>query len=140
VPTTLEPATLSSVFLFRGLSPEEVERLARLLRERTFPAGTSVVTAEQPGEAVFVVLEGSLKVYLEQLDTGGVILAVLGVGEVVGGMSLADSLGRSASVITLEETRLLWVEGATFTEALLKMPTMALNLANLLSRRLPLRA
>ena len=140
MPTTPKPATLSGVSLFRGLSPEELEQLARLLCERTFPAGTSVVTLEQPGDAVFVVLEGSVKIHLEQLDTAGVILAVLGVGEVVGEAHLADNLGRSACVITLEETRLLWAEGATFWEVLLKSPTMALNLANLLSRRLSLRA
>ena len=86
------------------------------------------------------MLEGSVKIHLEQLDTAGVILAVLGVGEVVGEAHLADNLGRSACVITLEETRLLWAEGATFREVLLKSPTMALNLANLLSRRLSLRA
>jgi CRP/FNR family transcriptional regulator, cyclic AMP receptor protein len=138
VPSTPEPATLSEVSLFRGLSPEELERLAPLLRERTFSAGASVVIAEQPGEAIFVVLEGSVKVHLEQPDADGVILAVLGPGEVVGEMSLADSLGRSASVRTLEETRFVWAEGATLREALLRSPTMALNLANLLSRRLRL--
>ncbi len=54
------------------------------------------MTAEQPGETVYVVLEGSVKVHLEQPDGTEVILAVLGPGEVVEEMSLADSLGRSA--------------------------------------------
>src|SRR3712207_8051625 len=39
-----------------------------------------------------------------------VILAVLGPGEVIGEMSLADSLGRSADVATLEETTFLWMD------------------------------
>ncbi len=62
--TTPDPAVVSRVFLFRDLEPEELERLAFLLHEKTFPAGASVITAEQPGGAVYVILEGSVKVHL----------------------------------------------------------------------------
>jgi CRP/FNR family transcriptional regulator, cyclic AMP receptor protein len=84
MPTTPDPGTLSGVFLFRGLDPQELERLASLLHERSFPAGASVMNADQPGEAVFVVLEGSVKVHLEQPDAAGVIPAVLGPGRAGG--------------------------------------------------------
>jgi CRP-like cAMP-binding protein len=56
----------------------ELERLAPLLHERSFPAGASVLTAEQPCEAVYVVLRGSVKVHLPTPDGAEVILAVLG--------------------------------------------------------------
>jgi CRP/FNR family cyclic AMP-dependent transcriptional regulator len=78
-----------------------VRTLAPLLQERSFPAGASVLTAEQPGEAVYILLKGSVKVYVTHTDGSEVILAILGTGEIVGEMSLADSLGRSASVTTL---------------------------------------
>ncbi len=42
----------------------ELERLAPLVHERTFPAGTNVIAAEEPGEEVYVLLEGSVKVHL----------------------------------------------------------------------------
>jgi CRP/FNR family cyclic AMP-dependent transcriptional regulator len=86
--------------LFRGVPAQELERLAPLLHERGFPAGATVMTAEQPGEAVYVLLSSSVKVHLFTPDGAEVILAALGPGEVVGEMSLADSLGRSASVST----------------------------------------
>jgi CRP/FNR family cyclic AMP-dependent transcriptional regulator len=87
---------------------------------------------------VYVLLEGSVKV--ELLTPGGteVILAVLGPGEVVGEMSLADSLGRSAGVKTLEETTLLCMDRVTFLSSVEEAPVLARNLANLLSRRLRL--
>jgi CRP/FNR family transcriptional regulator, cyclic AMP receptor protein len=137
-PSPAEPDVLSGLALFQGVPARELERLARLLHRRSLPAGTEVIAAEEPGEEVYVLLEGSVKVGL--LTPGGteVILAVLGPGEVVGEMSLADSLGRSASVRTLEETTLLCMDRMTFLSSVEEAPTLARNLANLLSRRLRL--
>jgi CRP/FNR family cyclic AMP-dependent transcriptional regulator len=124
--------------LFRGMPAQELERLAPLLHERGFPAGATVLTAEQPGEAVYVLLRGSVKVHPLTPDGAEVILGVLGPGEVVGEMSLADSLGRSASVTTLEESTLLWIDRATFRTGIEGSPVLARNLADILSRRVRL--
>jgi CRP/FNR family cyclic AMP-dependent transcriptional regulator len=56
----------------------------------------------------------------------------------IGEMSLADSLGRSANVIALEETSFLLMDRETFRVSVEELPTMALNLADALSRRLRL--
>jgi len=94
--------------------------------------------AGQPGEAVYVVLEGSVKASVVRPDGAEVILAILGPGEVVGEMSPADSLGRSADVVTLEGTTLLWIDRPTFRAGLSASPALARNLAEVLSRRLRL--
>jgi CRP/FNR family cyclic AMP-dependent transcriptional regulator len=137
-PPNPDPATLSGISLFRGVPARELERLAPLLHERTLPAGTDLIAAEEQGEEVYVLLEGSVKVELLTPEGTEVILAVLGPGEVVGEMSLADSLGRSASVKTLEETTLLCMDRVTFRTSVEEAPAVARNLANLLSRRLRL--
>lgn len=59
-------------------------RLASSARRRTFAAGTTVVVADRPGKAVYIVLEGSAKVAVTQPDGAEVIPAVPGPGEVVG--------------------------------------------------------
>jgi CRP-like cAMP-binding protein len=66
------------------------------------------------------------------------ILAILGAGEIVGEMSLVDSFERSASVVTLEPCTFLLTGRPTFWSSLQEMPMMALNLVNILSRRLRL--
>jgi CRP/FNR family transcriptional regulator, cyclic AMP receptor protein len=88
------------------------------MHERSFPAASSVLTAEQPGEAVYVILTGSAKAYVLRSDGTEVILAVLGPGAVVGEMSLADSLGRSADVLTLEESTFLWMDRRSFRSSI----------------------
>jgi CRP/FNR family transcriptional regulator, cyclic AMP receptor protein len=77
-------------------------------------------------------------VYVTRPDGTEVVLAALGGAELIGEMSLADSLGRSANVITLEETSFLLMDRETFRASVEELPTMALNLADALSRRLRL--
>ena len=132
------PATLSGISLFRGMPIRELERLAPLLHERSFPAGTSVLTAEQPAEAIYIIIEGSVKIHLFTPDGTELILAVLGPGEIVGEMSFADSLGRSANVTTLEESAFLWMDRRTFRSGVESSTVLGRNLADVLSRRLRL--
>ena len=137
-PTNPDPAILSGISLFRGLPARELERLAPLLHERSFPSDTNVITAEEKADSVYVILEGTAKVYMTHTDGQEVILAILGPGEIVGEMSAADSHGRSASVLTLEDSTLLWMERHTFLTSMEQMPTVARNLVGILSRRLRL--
>ena len=127
---------LSELALFRGLTPGQLTRLSSYLHRITFPAGTNIMAAEQPGEAVYIILSGTVKVHLEQLDGSSVILAVLGSGDVVGEMSLLDSGGRSANVITSDECTCLWLARHVLQECMQRMPALANNLMFILSSRL----
>jgi CRP/FNR family cyclic AMP-dependent transcriptional regulator len=138
MPATPDPATLSEVTLFRSLSSEQLTKLAALLHERIFAAEANVMTAEEPGGGAYVILEGSVKVYITHTDGTEVILAILGPGEIVGEMSVADSLGRSASVRTLEDTTFLWMDRRTLLSSMEEIPAIARNLVGILSRRLRL--
>jgi CRP/FNR family cyclic AMP-dependent transcriptional regulator len=67
-----------------------------------------------------------------------VILGIRGRGEIVGEMSLVDRQGRSASVVTLEDCTLLWLDRPSFETCLQTMPPLSTNLVRLLARRLRL--
>jgi CRP/FNR family cyclic AMP-dependent transcriptional regulator len=138
VPDRIDPSALSEVALFRGLPPEQLEKLARMLHERNFPASTNVIAAEERGEGVYAILSGTAKVYVNDADGSEVIIAILGPGEVVGEMSLADSLGRSANVLTLERSSFLRMDRRTLLASMDESPVIARNLADILSRRLRL--
>ncbi len=138
MPAVTDPNTLSEVALFRGLTPAQLGGLNELLRRKTFPAGATFITAEQPGQAVYFIINGAVKVYIDDADGVDVILAILVAGEVVGEMSLLDCESRSANVITLEETTVFWMDHTSFRECLQAMPTLQQNLLYLLCRRLRL--
>ena len=129
---------LARIPLFEGMPRSELSRLSEYLYESRFPAGANVLVADQPGEAVYVILAGSVKVHAIRPDGTEVVLAVLGTGEVLGEMSAADSLGRSASVVTLEETKLLWMDRRTFGASVSSSTVLSRNLSEVLSKRVRL--
>ena len=129
---------LAGLPLFRGLPEGQLAKLSMHLSSKRYRAGTEIIRVNQPGEIAYIILEGSVKIYLDQPDGTDVILASLGAGEILGEMSLADSLGRSATVATLEPSTLLLIDRATFWASLKEMPTMTYNLVDILSRRLRL--
>jgi CRP/FNR family cyclic AMP-dependent transcriptional regulator len=132
----IDANSLAEIPLFKGLPAERLKRLTEILRKKVVPSGTNMITAEQPGEVVYVILEGTVKILIEQVDGREVILAFLGAGDTVGEMSLVDSSGRSANVMTMERCTLLWMDRATFQEMLRNVPEFAQNLVKLLAGRL----
>jgi CRP/FNR family cyclic AMP-dependent transcriptional regulator len=133
---TVPLSALASMPLFRDVSLEQVARFANLLEPRFCRARTPIVTGDEPGDGVCIVLDGSVKVFVETSDGNRVVLAILTAGELVGEMSTVDRLGRSATVITHEDSVLLWMEHAAFWDCLRETPRMSFNLATILSRRL----
>jgi CRP/FNR family cyclic AMP-dependent transcriptional regulator len=138
MPVMSDFGLLGDIFLFHNLDSEQLTWLNDHLHRRTVPPGSNIAFVEQPGEVVYIILEGTVKIHVEQLDGTDVILAILGPGDTVGEMSLVDSAGRSANVVTLEECSLLWMERAAFQECLQIMPAVTYNLVGILSNRLRL--
>ncbi len=134
----LDALDLETIPLFRGLNPAEQRHLHDLLGVKTFPAGSDILTAEQQGDVAYIVLDGTVKVQVDGPDGTPVILAILRAGEIAGEMSLVDRLGRSATVVAMEQTALAWLTRTDFWHCLRSMPTMTFNLAGIHSRRLRL--
>lgn len=133
-----DPNSLQDIFLFEGLPLHQLERLNELLHRKRFPAGASIITVEQPGEAIYILREGTVKIYVDKSDGSEVILALLGAGDTVGEMSLVDSSGHSASVITMEKSTFLWLDKPSFRDCLETMPGLTNNMLKTLSGRLRL--
>jgi CRP/FNR family transcriptional regulator, cyclic AMP receptor protein len=128
---------LSDIPLFAGLTPTQLDWVAQRSHRRVFEAGRNVMTIEQPGEAVYIILHGTVKIHIEQSERD-VILSILGTGDPLGEMSLIDSVGRSASAVTLENSLLLWMDKATFHYILDNFTPVARNLVKILSARVRL--
>lgn len=129
---------LSFIPLFEGLPESDLNWIAARAHRRLFTSGTNIITAEQPGEAVYVILHGTVKIHIEQADGRDVVLSIIGSGDTLGEMSLLDSAGRSASAITLEDSLLLWMDKAAFQKILADFPPVAHNLVRILSARVRL--
>src|SRR5215208_5996534 len=105
---------LGKLELFRGLSAAELTQVNDLLGRTKFPTGAMILTADQPGEIAYIILDGTLKVSTIQSNGRELTLALLGPGEIVGELSLADRAARSADVTALEPSVLVWLDRGTF--------------------------
>ncbi|MBA2598494.1 MAG: Crp/Fnr family transcriptional regulator [Chloroflexota bacterium] len=129
---------LGKLELFRGLSAAELTRVNALLGRTAFPSGAMILTATQPGEIAYIILDGTLKVSTLQSNGRELILALLGAGEIVGELALADRSGRSADVTALERATLVWIDRGSFAQLRRDIPGITENLLGLLARRLRL--
>ena len=128
--------SLRKIPLFAGLSERELALLGCLLHTVHFAGGQTIISADEPGIATFIVETGFVRVHVDQADGSDTVLAILGPGELVGEMSLVDQLARSASVVAHEPTTLFTFDRPAFWSCLRTMPIMGFNLSIILSRRL----
>ncbi|MCL4515606.1 MAG: Crp/Fnr family transcriptional regulator [Firmicutes bacterium] len=129
-------ALLREVPLFAGMDERELTKLAGIAHERQYPKGAVLFFSDEPGDALFVIKDGSVKIYLLAGDGREKTLAIFGKGDFFGEMALLDEGPRSAIAETLEETHLLVVDKANFTRLLESTPRMALKIIRVLTERL----
>jgi len=127
---------LATVPLLSQIAPEELRRFAEVTREKQYPKGSVILFEDDPGDSLFVVRAGRVKVVLVAEDGREVILGVLGVGEHFGELSLIDDQPRSAHVIAMEDSTLLVLRRDDFRRRVEATPIVAWALLSELSRRL----
>lgn len=138
MPAVEDLTVLSRIPLFEGVAENDLEQLNQLLHRKAFSTGTNVITVADRGELVFILLEGTVKIYVDQVDGSEVILAFLGPGDTFGEMSMVGSAGRSANVVTLERCVTLAMDRESFHRCLRAMKELSYNLVRLTARRLRL--
>ncbi|RMF17046.1 MAG: Crp/Fnr family transcriptional regulator [Candidatus Dadabacteria bacterium] len=127
---------LSKVSLFRNWDEAQLQRLASLSDELHFERDTVVLQQEEAGKSLYVILEGRVKIVLYGDDGKEIILTTMSDGEFFGEMALLDGGPRSASVVTLDTSRLLRLRRDAFMNYLREQPDLALAVLEELSRRL----
>ena len=101
-------AALQRVELFAGMDRRQGEQIRRLLKERRFANGETVIMEGSGGAAFFIIDSGQAKV-----SSKGVELATLGPGDYFGEVALIDGGPRSATVTAATD---LVCYGLTFWE------------------------
>ena len=127
---------LRRVPLFSQLSDADITRLAESARERNYPKNSVILFEDDPGDALYVVITGQVKVVLIGEDGREVILSVLQEGQFFGEMALIDDEPRSAHVIAMTDANLLVLRREDFQRRLQEAPTIALGLLGEMSRRM----
>jgi CRP/FNR family cyclic AMP-dependent transcriptional regulator len=135
---TSETTELRLLSLFTGLGEDELRLLAEQVHRTTVPAGTLLISSRLPGEAVYFILEGSVRVQVLGREGTERTIALLGPGDSLGEEGFGGRYHPAASVVTRQETTLLWMDGRTFARSLEVSPALGRNLVHELGARLRL--
>ena len=128
--------SLRSIPLFSRVNITDLEQIASLLIERKLPRGSRVVEEGLPGDYMYVIREGRAKVTKASADGREKIMNFLDRGSFFGDMALLSGEVRSASVETLEDSRLLALSRRDFVGLLRSSPDLALAVIEELTNRL----
>lgn len=123
-------AALRSIDVFSTCGPKEIDRLCALCDEVRLPAGSVVVGEGTPGNAFFLLVEGTAEVRI-----GGAWVAGLSRGDFFGEMTLLGAHARTASVTAASALRLLVVKRTRFAEFIREAPSAALMVSREAARR-----
>lgn len=127
---------LRQVSIFRDLPQDTLADLARRVWHREAAAGSVIVSQQEPGEALFVIASGKVKVVLYGETGREIILSILRGGDFFGEMSLLDRQPRSANVVAVERALLLGLDREAFQTHLAAHRRTALAILAEMSRRL----
>jgi CRP/FNR family cyclic AMP-dependent transcriptional regulator len=120
-----------------ALPPELLAEMLRHGMARSYPRNTIVVSEGEPALSMYVVQEGSLRVYVSAEDGRDVELNLIGPGEYFGELML-DGQTRSASVKTLTSARLCMIGRPEFERILGERPDIAFHVIQVLIHRVRL--
>lgn len=114
--------------LFSELNDSELDAVMALASANNVPKKSIVVQEGEMGNALYVILKGSVKISYYAPDGREVVLSILQEGSIFGEMSLLDSQPRSATVSTLEDSRLAQIRKGDFERLMLSQPQITVKL------------
>jgi len=131
----VEVSRLAPFQLFDGLSQQELAFIAKNCTEMTVPSGAILIQQGQVGKEVYLLEEGSVRVYRGEADSPKV-LAEVQAPTILGEMALLDPERiRTSSVNALNELRLLSIPIDTFLILTGAYPSVKERLRELIAAR-----
>ncbi len=130
---------LGIVPLFQELTPEELDRIITLGRLVTYSKGAMLFVEGDPGEALYIVVDGSVRIGKNVPGAKEEAMAFIERGGCFGEMALFDEFPRSATAIAHQECRVLFIEKQAFLDLLRGEPVIGRKILWAFCRTLSVR-
>jgi len=123
-------AVLRGVPLFADLDERGLQAVALLAREVTPTAGEVLMLAGEPGDELYVIIEGSVRI-----EHGDRSVRSMTAGGFLGEIALVDRRPRTATATCVTDCRLLAIRGHEFERLMDTMPAVRRRVQATIERR-----
>lgn len=127
---------LQQNYLFRGLPPHVLARMARLAGRRDYVKGNIVFAQGDEPDALYGVIAGRVRISASAKSGQEVFLSLMEPGDTFGEIAVMDGLPRTASATAVESTTLVAIRRADFIDLLNNEPVVTQHVLRLLCQRL----
>lgn len=128
-------AYLSNQELFRKLSERELDDLVRAVHVKRVAAREELCHKEDPGNQLYVIVEGLLKAQTSSAAGDDVVFSIMGPGEMFGELALFCGGRRTATVVAIQDSLLLLIDRRELFPFLRRHPDAAIKLLEVLALR-----
>src|SRR6266545_6252784 len=131
-----EAQSLARVPLFKRLEPQELEKLAEEIDQVNYPAGETIFNEHDRGDALYILEEGSVRIWVYDEDVKEVTLAELKPGDFFGELAVLDRGERSSSATAITDIHLHRLSSDDFQQFLIDHPDAAIDVICEIAQRM----
>ncbi len=122
--------------VFQGVAVEAAEPVAEALERLDLPRGTTVFSEGEPGDSLFIILDGKVKIVRRAADGRENVLSVMGPSDQFGELSIFDPGPRTATATALTDVSLAKMSQQALLPWIDAHPEIGVQLLQVLARRL----
>lgn len=122
--------------IFADLDPEALDQLCRYAKHTTVKRGSTIAAKGDPGNSLFAVITGTVKISSSSPDGRNAILNLIGPGEIFGEIAVLDGAPRSADATANTNCELYIIDRRDFLPFVKSQPALAMKFIELLCARL----
>ena len=127
---------LSRAGIFQGVEPNAASALTSQLQPADFPRGRTVFAQGEPGDRLYIIISGKVKIGNRSPNGQETLLAILGPSDMFGELSVFDPGPRTSSATTITEVRAVSMDRDALRTWIADRPEIAEQLLRVLARRL----
>ncbi|WP_020497223.1 Crp/Fnr family transcriptional regulator [Sciscionella marina] len=127
---------LSRAGIFQGVEPAAVEALVQTLESVEFPRGHVIFAEGEPGDRLFIIQSGKVKIGRKSPDGRENLLSIMGPSDMFGELSIFDPGPRTSTVTAVTDVRAYSMGRPELRDWISKRPEIAEQLLRVVARRL----
>jgi CRP/FNR family cyclic AMP-dependent transcriptional regulator len=131
-----EEQVLARAGIFQGVPPAAISAVTKHLRRTEFPQGRTILAQGEPGDYLYIIIAGRVKIGRRTADGSESLLTIMGPSDMFGELSIFDPGPRTLSATAITHVHAVTMDREALLGWIADRPEIAVQLLRVLARRL----